>query len=547
MRFLLLFLFSFILVGCSKPKEQVEQVKPWFADEAKERGFDFVWESGFNGYPYNPEIVSGGLALFDVDGDEDVDIYVVQGGSIANPDQTEFANQLFLNDGKGYFVNATQGSGAGDTHFGTGVTTGDYDNDGDLDIYISNVDGNVLLQNDSSGKFTDVTSQAGVGESRWSASSAFFDMENDGDLDLYVANYIDWTPETERECKAVGQADYCSPGAYDAPAKDTLYRNNGDGTFTDVSEESGVRAIWGNGLGVVVGDVNGDGFLDVFVANDQVNNQLWMNQGDGTFVDDALFTGVAVDANGQPKAGMGTDFADVNNDGLLDLLVVNFFGETDSLFINGGGWFNDGTLGSELSPISRMYTRFGTGFRDLNNDGMLDIYMSNGKVQRADAMLTTDPYAEHNVLIQGMDGGRFKEVTPKGGTIAELLHTSRGIGYGDVNADGAVDIVVINRDAPAYLLINQNPEGGKFVKLRLVNKHGAPAQDAVVRFTLGDKRIRREVRTGGGYCSAHDPTLHIGLGNENSISMIEVTCSNGSKQVISNVDAGEVRTIHQGK
>jgi hypothetical protein len=303
--------------------------------------------------------------------------------------------------------------------------------------------------------------------------------------------------------------------------------------------------VWGNGLGVVIGDVNDDGFVDIFVANDKMNNQLWMNQGDGTFIDDALVSGVAVDANGEPKAGMGTDFADVNDDGTLDLLVVNLSSETDSMFVNRGGWFEDGTPGSGLSNISRPYTRFGTGFRDLNNDGVLDVYMSCGRVQLPDTISSDDPYAEHNVLVQGLGDGRFQEVMPKGGTAQELLHTSRGIGYGDVNGDGAVDIVVLNRDAPAYLLMNQNPEGGGFVKLRLVNKHGAPEQNAVVRFTLGDKKVRREVRTGGGYCSAHDPTLHIGLGTNETISGVEVTWSDGTRQAVGSVRAGNTEIIHQ--
>jgi enediyne biosynthesis protein E4 len=540
--------FLLILVGCSDRTPIAEQPKPWFVDEAKEHGFDFVWESGFDGFPYNPEITMGGLAVLDVDGDVDVDIYMVQGGSLSNPEQTEFANQLYLNDGSGNFTNATKGSGAGDTHYGTGATTGDYDNDGDVDIYVTNVNENVLLRNDGGGKFSDVTTVAGVGSNRWSASSAFFDMENDGDLDLFVANYIDWSPETEHVCKAKsGNFDYCHPQSYSSPARDLLYRNNGDGTFTDVSETSGIRAVWGNGLGVVIGDVNDDGFLDIFVANDKMNNQLWVNQGDGTFIDDAIVSGVAVDANGEPKAGMGTDFADVNDDGLLDLLVVNLSGEADSLFINNGGWFSDGTPESGLSAISRPFTRFGTGFRDLNNDGFLDLYLSNGRVQLPDTILSDDPYAEHNVLVQGLGNGRFKEVVPKGGTAEELLHTSRGIAYGDMNGDGAVDIVVLNRDANAYLLMNQNPEGGSFVKLRLVNQHGAPAQDAVVRFTLGDRDIRREVRTGGGYCSAHDPTLHIGLGINKTISGVEVTWSDGTTQMVGSVQAGSIETIHQSK
>ena len=544
MRFFLL-IVTFYLLGCSEQSDikHLEQPSPWFSDEAIERGVDFVWESGFEKFPYNPEITMGGVAMLDVEGDGDLDVYMVQGGSVLRQEQTEFVNQLYLNDGTGHFTNGTVGSGLDDNQFGTGVTTGDYDNDGDVDIYVTNVNANLLFNNDGTGTFTDVTEFAGVGEQRWSASSAFFDMDRDGDLDLYVTNYIDWTPETERECPAKsGRLDYCHPQSYRAPAKDTLYRNNGDGTFTNVSEEAGIRTVWGNGLGVVVGDVNTDGYLDVFVANDEMNNQLWMNQGDGTFVDDAIVSGVAVDSNGEPKAGMGTDFADVNDDGMLDLIVVNLSGEPDSLFINEGGWFKDGTPRSGLSSVTRPYTRFGTGFRDLNNDGYLDLYMSNGKVQIPNSVHQDDPYAERNLLIKGLPGGKFEEVLFK-----SAMHTSRGLAYGDVNNDGAVDIIVVNRDAPAYLLINQNPEDGGYGKLKLVNKHGSPAQDAVVRFSLGDRLIRREVRSGGGFCSAHDPTVHIGLGQQDGISDVEITWSDGTVQQVSDISAGETVTIYQQK
>ena len=543
-----IFILFLLIVGCTGQVDKPEQEKPWFTEEATQRGIDFVWESGFNNFPYTPEIASGGVAMLDVDGDEDVDIYFVQGGSVLNPQQTTFSNKLFLNDGAGHFTDRTNGSGAGDTSYGTGVTTGDYDNDGDVDIYITNVDANVLLRNEGNGTFVDVTEFAGVGDSRWSSSAAFFDMENDGDLDLFVANYIDWSHETELECKAKsGRLDYCHPQAYEAPAKDLLYRNNGDGTFTDVSVASGIRSVWGNGLGVAVGDVNADGFLDVLVANDKMNNQLWVNQGDGTFIDDAIVSGVAVDANGEPKAGMGTDFADVNNDGLLDLLIVNLFGETDSLFINKGGWFSDGTPTSGLSSISRLYTRFGTGFRDLNNDGFLDFYLSNGSVRLPDVISTDDPYAEDNVLVKGNKLGRFIEVLPKGGVANQVARTSRGIAYGDVNGDGAVDIVVQNRDALPYLLINQNPEGGGFVKLRLLNKHGALVQNGVVRFNLGQTVMRREVLTSGGFCSAHDPTLNIGVGTAKSITDVVITWPDGTKQQIADVITGETVVIRQTK
>jgi hypothetical protein len=278
-----------------------------------------------------------------------------------------------------------------------------------------------------------------------------------------------------------------------------------------------------------------------------MNNQLWMNQGDGTFIDDALVSGVAVDANGEPKAGMGTDFADIDHDDDLDLLVVNLVAQPDSMFLNQGGWFEDGTAKSGLASISRQYTRFGTGFHDLNNDGVLDIYMANGRVIIGKSSNTDDFYAEENLLIQGMQGGSFAEVFPRGGVHDPLIHTSRGAAFGDVNGDGGIDIVVVNRDAPAYVLMNTNPDRGGFVKLKLIDRNGAPALNATVRFLLGTHQIRREVRTSGGYCSSHDPTLNVGLGNEPRISNVEVTWSNGTKQRVDDILEGETLIIHQKK
>ena len=534
-------------LSCSETNQNELHLQPWLLNEAADRGFEFVYESGFDGTPKYPEIFGGGVALFDVDGDGDLDIYVVQGGSIIGTNPLGVTNQLFINDGLGYFSNATEESGAADAGYGMGATTGDFDNDGDLDLYVTNVGENTLLRNNGDGTFVDVTTQAGVGDNGWGTSSAFFDMDLDGDLDLFVANYINWNVGIERVCKSqLGILDYCHPNAYNSPAKDVLYRNNGDGTFTDVSEAAGFHTIWGNGLGVTIGDVNDDGLPDIYVANDEMKNQLWMNQGDGSFVEDALASGVAVDANGEPKAGMGTDFADIDNDGDLDLLVVNLLGQSDSMFINQGGWFEDGTPRSGLSSITRPFTRFGIGFHDLNNDGFLDLYIANGKVLlAAESSITDDHYAEDNVLIQGNMDGKFVEVFPRGGVAVPLIHTSRGAAFGDVNGDGGIDIVVINRDAPAYLLMNTNAGNGGFVRLHLLNRHGAPAQNATVRFNLGGTRIRRDVCTSGGYVSAHDPSLHIGIGDEPNITGIEITWSDGTKQQVENMSAGEIRTIHQ--
>jgi hypothetical protein len=283
-----------------------------------------------------PEIMCGGAALFDMDSDGDLDLYLIQAGYSLDQPASDMrsvpTNRLFRNRGDGHFEDVTDGSGADVRGYGMGVTSGDYDNDGDVDLYVTNLGRNILLQNDGSGRFNDVTGGAGVGDQNWGTSAAFVDVDHDGDLDLYVCNYLDWTPEREMWCSMPGGQDYCSPKNYQAAMPDVLYRNNGDGTFTDVSKTAGMHTAFGNGLGVVCGDYDNDGRVDIFVANDGMPNQLWINRGDGTFQDMALERGCAVDMQGIRKAGMGVAAADFDDDADLDVLVCNMNAETDSLF-----------------------------------------------------------------------------------------------------------------------------------------------------------------------------------------------------------------------
>jgi hypothetical protein len=363
-------------------------------------------------------------------------------------------------------------------------------------------------------------------------------MEADGDLDLFVTNYIDWNLGIDMACDSpLGIPDYCSPNAYNAPARDVLYRNEGDGTFTNVSAEAGMHTAFGNGLGVVVGDIQDDGLPDIFVANDQRQNQLWMNQGDGTFVDEALISGVAIDQHGEAKAGMGTDILDIDDDGDLDLFVVNLSAQADSLFINQGGWFTDGTARSGLASISRPYTRFGTGFFDFDNDGYLDVYMANGKVLMSELPNQADIYAEENLLISGSSVQMFTEVLPRGGVLTSLSDTSRGTGVGDIDGDGKLDIVVINRDAPAYLLMNKT-DSANSVSLRLFDEYQNKIQHAKVLFKIGERSIRRDLKVTSGYCGSHEPRLHIGLGDAKKIEQVEITWSDQSVTTVDSIPAG---------
>jgi hypothetical protein len=351
--------------------------------------------------------------------DGDLDLYLVQSGTLDGAASADSANALYTNDGHAAFTDVSAGSGADDRGYGMGVAAGDVDQDGLTDLYVTNVGPNALLCNRGAARFEDVTVAAGVADPTWSTSAAFLDYDADGDLDLYVCNYVDWAAERELECfSPAGRPDYCSPNSYAAPVSDGLYRNEGEGRFSDVSGPAGILAARANGLGVVAGDFDGDGRIDVFVANDQMENQLWHNRGDATFVDVAGATGCAVDQHGVTKAGMGVAAEDVDDDGDLDLLVVNLRAQSDSFYRNQGKYFEDDTAALGLGSATRPFTRFGVGWVDFDDDGWLDVYEANGRVAlvaerepRAD-----DPYAEPDVVLASAPGGKLRALVPEGGS-----------------------------------------------------------------------------------------------------------------------------------
>jgi hypothetical protein len=533
--------------GARAPRDEGPAAAPWFREEAGARGLVFEHASGHVERYLFPEIMGGGAALLDADQDGDLDAYLVQSGSLTVPESERSGNALFENTGGGKFRDASAANGADDKGYGMGVATGDADGDGAPDLYVTNVGPNALLVNAGGCRFRDATARAGVGDASWGTSAAFADLDLDGDLDLFVVNYIRWSIADDFPCQGPPHgATYCGPRRYDAPVPDTLYRNAGDGTFEDVTSAAGLRRAFGNGLGIVVADFDLDGRPDVFVANDGTPNQLWQNRGALSFEDQAFARGCAVDQDGVAKAGMGVSAADVDLDGDEDLLVVNLAGESDSYYRNDGSFFSDRTPLVGLSQPSRPYTRFGVALADFDDDGALDLYVANGRVVHPLGPFEGDPFAEPNLLFRGTGQGSFEEVLPRGGTGSPLAATSRGAAFGDVDGDGALDVLVVNKDAPAPMLINVHGSRGNWIAFRAVDE-GRDALGARVTATVGDRTFVRTVRSAYSYCAASDPRVHLGLGDAREVDAVEVRWADGAIERFGGFESGRAVELARGR
>jgi hypothetical protein len=527
-----------------------------FAERAAATGLAFTHMNGATGRYYLPEIMGAGVALFDYDNDGDLDVFVVQGGALdgSGPATSRlFRNDLSV-DAEGrrtlHFTDVTERAGVGLRAYGMGVAVGDYDNDGYLDLFVTAFGPATLFHNNGDGTFTDVTARSGITGRQWSTSAAFVDYDRDGRLDLFVADYVDFTAADNQLCTdSVGARDYCGPRAYH-PVPARLYHNEGSGRFRDVTEAAGINKAYGAGLGVATGDYNGDGWIDLYVANDATPNQLWINKHDGTFVDDGPLSGSAVNAQGNPEGSMGIASGDVDLDGDEDLFVTNIAGETFALYINDGhGNFEDARTRWGLARPTAAFTGFGTNFLDYDNDGWPDIFIANGAVNIVEALRgEAMPFRMKNQLFRNTGAGRFEETSAAGGPAFARAEIGRGAAFGDIDNDGAVDIVVTNNNGPVRLLMNQVGKLNHWLEVRLV-------QDSANRFAYGARvgversgraTMWRRVRTDGSYLSASDVRAHFGLGPSSGVDAVIVEWPDGVRERWTAVSGDKVVTLRRG-
>ena len=550
----------------------------WFVDRAEESGLRFRHVNGAEGKFYYAEVIAPGAGLLDYDDDGDVDIFLVQGSRLSDsgsglsaPGSGKNApgsgSRLFRNDltinGDGtrtlHFTDVTEASGIVSRGYGMGVAAGDFNNDGCVDLYLTSLGPNQLFRNNCNGTFTDVSKQSRTDDPSWTVSSAFLDFDRDGWLDLFVGNYLSWRVDSSMPCfTPSGRPDYCSPNIYQ-PQPSRLLRNNHDGTFADVTAASGIAREFGPALGVSTADFNGDGWIDIYVANDGQPNQLWINQRNGTFRNTGLLSGTAISAHGKAKAGMGVDAGDFDNDGDEDLFVTNLTGEGNDLYVNdGSGLFEEQGARSGLGAASRGYTGFGTAWFDIDNDGLLDALTVNGAVQTIEALRrVNDPFPLHQrkLLFKNPGQGRFEDVTARGGAAFELSEVGRGAAFGDIDNDGDVDVLVANNNGQPRLLVNNVGNRNHWIGLRLVGAQTAAANEGRSRDMLGARvgivrdggpTLWRRARSDGSYASANDPRVLVGLGQATSVSRIRVVWPSGATEEWSSIANDRYTRLKEG-
>ena len=551
------------------------QTNDWFIDRAGAAGIDFVYFNGMSGQFYFPEMLGGGVGLLDYDNDGDLDIYFAQGQMLGTarplsdatiaPHSLPLRGRLYRNDtttaadGKSVlrFTDVTEQSGIDARDYGMGVAAGDFNNDGCVDLYLTNFGPNRLYRNNCDGTFTDVSQSSGVGGSGWSVSAAFVDYDRDGWVDLYVGHYVQYSLDTDKPCTGLaGRRDYCTPAVY-TPQTDRLYHNERNGSFKDVTAEALAGAPFGPALGVSVADFNGDGWPDIYVTNDGKENLLWLNQHNGRFKSAGPLSGAALSGDGNPEGSMGVDAGDFDNDGDEDLVVTNLPTEGTDLYVNdGSGLFEDRSTALKLGPLSLGNTGFGIAWFDFDNDGWLDLFAANGSIEaQKERLAERFPYDELNRLYRNIHGGGFEDVSAQAGEAFRLSEVSRGAAFGDIDNDGDIDVVVSNIHGPARLLINNVGNRQHWMGVSLTACAPAPTDiggaarrlpqtPAGAASTCDSKRsalgakveiirrakptLLRRARADGSYASANDPRVLVGLGESAEAPTVRVTWPTGT-------------------
>jgi hypothetical protein len=540
------------LLGCTRRTAGTDAEPPsppWFADVTEQVGLHFVHDAGPTGPYFLPQIMGSGAALFDYDGDGLLDVYLVQNGGPGSGSR----NHLFHQEADHTFRDVSAGSGLDVAGHWMGVAVGDVNNDGRPDVYVSGYGGGRLFRNNGDGTFTDVTKEAGLDDPLWGTAAAFVDFDRDGWLDLVVVHYVDYDPSAAC-ADAGGRRDYCHPRRF-AGTVTRLYRNLGGKDairFEDVTVKVGLGGLPGPGLGVVCADFNGDGWPDIFVANDAEANRLWINHEGTRFADEALARGVAYNDMGQPQANMGVALGDVNGDGLFDLFVTHLTEETHTLWVQRPDrTFRDQTMASGLGSPRWRGTGFGTVLADFNHDGCLDLVIANGRVQRGPGNQGGsfwERYAERNQFFAGDGTGRFRDLSPSNPDLCGTAGVWRGVACGDIDGDGALDLLVTATAGPARLYRNIAPDRGHWLLVRAVDPRlRRDAYGAEVSVVAGGRRRVGLVNPGQSYLCSSDPRVHFGLGDADRVERLGVAWPDGTAEEFAGRAADQVVTLRKGE